>query len=195
MKHKNNPNPLIFFSTAVLIYYSFMFFVGYALHDLLWNRGWSFIFIFHLGLIAFVSFVPLTFFAFFFNHKRQLVKPLNLVFIYASVLLIPIIALVTYRIQDTRQYNDYYTFTSQRWIRADDEERGRLIDSFRKLYPLVGETKMQVITLLGEADYEEEYSLSYMIGSYKQFIAIDPCMYHIVFDTNFIVISEAIFST
>ena len=97
-----------------------------------------------------------------------------------------------YQVGDVLVYKDHYTFTKEKWASADENERGRLIDSFRTIHDLKGENISVAEELLGAPDERNEASLVYYIGDYNKWMALDPYIYRITFDIDNIITADSI---
>ncbi len=65
-------------------------------------------------------------------------------------------------------------FNQDKWIK-DKETRYEYADDLVDNKKLIGQTKAQILELLGEPDYETETTITYYIGfSSRHFIRIDP---------------------
>lgn len=127
--------------------------------------------------------------------KSKKISILNLSLIIIGVVVIPSASLGIFRLADRQNYNITYTFTPIKWEQADIEDRGRLIDSFRQQYDLVGQNIDIVPDLIGEPDSQEEMQYIYDIGNYKKWLSIDPYYYVITYDLNNIITSEEIYQS
>lgn len=75
-------------------------------------------------------------------------------------------------------------FNQEQWFK-DKEIRYEYADDLVDNNKLIGQTKAQIIELLGEPDYETETTITYYIGfSPKHFIGIDPDWLEIVFENG-----------
>lgn len=120
---------------------------------------------------------------------------MNLSLLTIAVIAIPLASLGIFRLADRQNYNVTYTFTPIKWEQADIEDKGRLIDSFRQQYDLVGQNIDTVPDLLGEPDSQEELQYIYDIGDYKKWLSIDQYYYVITYDLGNIITSDEIFQS
>ena len=91
-----------------------------------------------LGIVVFLLIGVFAFILLINNQKNKTLSGKSIAITYLCIAFIPFSALVVYRVNDNQAYKTYYTFTSARWAAADGNERGRLIDSFREIYEVVG---------------------------------------------------------
>lgn len=86
--------------------------------------------------------------------------------------------------------NYYYehTFTPERWSESTPSKRGKMVDNLLKRYDLVGKTREEIISLLGEDKeidmFKEHNNLVYFLGNEKAFIFIDMKCLVITFENN-----------
>lgn len=88
------------------------------------------------------------------------------------------------------QYNDYKTFTKEKWISANNNHdyRGLLIYSFLEQFDITGYSELQVQELLGNPDSKNETNTwVYDLGYYKDYM--DPTTFDIRFSEQNIVTS------
>lgn len=124
--------------------------------------------------------------------KKKLIPTLVSVVPLVVALIIGITGIVTTRIQ----YEDYKTFTKEKWMNAynNHDYRGLLIYSFLDKYDLSGYSLQQTKDLLGTPDQANEITLEtyppqyggviyiYDLGYYKDYM--DPTTFEITFSQN-----------
>ena len=129
--------------------------------------------------------------------KKKLIPTLVSVVPLVVALIIGITGIVTTRIQ----YEDYKTFTIEKWMNAynNHDYRGLLIYSFLDKYDISGYTLQETKDLLGTPDQAYEITLTtyppqyggviyiYDLGYYKDYI--DPTTFEITFNQNNNVVS------
>lgn len=168
-------------------------FITYSIHRLIWFSDIIFFFSFYVVLIVLV----VTSILFFVgsNHARSISKEMQKKYFINSILffIIPLILATSVVVFDQISYANYYTFTVQKWRDASPNERGRLIDSFRRTYDVIGMNLEEVENLLGIPDYDDDSSYIYNLGDYRQAIAMDPYFYEIMLNEADVVISDGIF--
>lgn len=120
----------------------------------------------------------------FYQQKHQTLKTHTMITSLVLMFTVPLLGLISYRTIDNANAAEYYRFTPQKWEVADDNMRGRLIDSFIEQYDIIGYEKEGVEALLGAADDEDDVSMHYYLGEYRSFIAIDPFIYYIELEDN-----------
>ena len=122
--------------------------------------------------------------------KKKLIPTLVSVVPLAVALIIGITGIVTTRIQ----YEDYKTFTVEKWMIAynNHDYRGLLIYSFLEQYDINGYSLQETKNLLGTPDQANEYTLEtyppqyggviyiYDLGYYKDYM--DPTTFEITFN-------------
>ena len=122
--------------------------------------------------------------------KKKLIPTLVSVVPLAVALIIGITGIVTTRIQ----YEDYKTFTTEKWMKAENNHdyRGLLIYSFLDKYDLSGYSLQETKDLLGTPDQANEITLEtyppqyggviyiYDLGYYKDYM--DPTTFEITFN-------------
>lgn len=168
-------------------------FVTYSIHRLIWFSDIIFFFSFYVVLIVLV--VTSILFLIGLNHARSISKEMQKKYFINSILffIIPLILATSVVVFDQISYANYYTFTVQKWRDASPNERGRLIDSFRRTYDVIGMNLEEVENLLGIPDYDDDSSYIYNLGDYRQAIAMDPYFYEIMLNEADVVISDGIF--
>lgn len=194
--NKNLKLGIIFVSIGIILLIGYLIFVGTALSNSLWtdNPVPAFISI-YLGLFLIVPLVVLFTIGFIQIKKSKKFSILNLSLLTIAVIAIPLASLGIFRLADRQNYNVTYTFTPIKWEQADIEDRGRLIDSFRQQYDLVGQNIDTVPDLLGEPNSQEELQYIYDIGDYKKWLSIDQYYYVITYDLGNIIIDEVIYQS
>ena len=79
-------------------------------------------------------------------------------------------------------------FDSAKWKAGNENDiRLRMVDSLLRKYDLSGNTKAEILALLGEADntgYFRNYDLVYRLGAERGFISIDSEWLVFRLDTN-----------
>ena len=129
--------------------------------------------------------------------KKKLIPTLVSVVPLVVALIIGITGIVTTRIQ----YEDYKTFTVEKWMNANNNHdyRGLLIYSFLDKYDISGYSLQQTKDLLGTPDQANEMTLEtyppqyggviyiYDLGYYKDYM--DPTTFEITFSQNNNVVS------
>lgn len=167
--------------------------VTYSIHRLIWFSDIIFFFSFYVVLIVLVVTSILFFIG--LNHARSISKEMQKKYFINSILffIIPLILATSVVVFDQISYANYYTFTVQKWRDASPNERGRLIDSFRRTYDVIGMNLEEVENLLGIPDYDDDSSYIYNLGDYRQAIAMDPYFYEIMLNEADVVISDGIF--
>lgn len=129
--------------------------------------------------------------------KKKLIPTLVSVVPLVVALIIGITGIVTTRIQ----YEDYKTFTTEKWMKAENNHdyRGLLIYSFLDKYDLSGYSLEETKDLLGTPDQANEITLEtyppqyggviyiYDLGYYKDYM--DPTTFEITFSQNNNVVS------
>lgn len=79
-------------------------------------------------------------------------------------------------------------FDSAKWKAGNENDiRLRMVDSLLRKYDLSGNTKAEILALLGEADntgYFRNYDLVYRLGAERGFISIDSEWLLFRLDTN-----------
>lgn len=118
--------------------------------------------------------------------KKKLIPTLVSTIPLVVALIIGITGIVTTRIQ----YEDYKTFTTEKWMNAynNHDYRGLLIYSFLDKYDISGYRELQVQELLGNPDWENEANTwVYDLGYYKDYM--DPTTFEITFNQNNNVVS------
>jgi len=196
MNHiKNSRVPLYTLITLAVVYTGYLTLLGFSLHDFIWHLNIGFIFIAILGFYVVILIAILLFVTIFFNHKYKTIRGKTLALSLTLVFTVPLLGLVSYRVADQINYDEHYAFTTEKWLAADQNTRGRLIESFREQYDIVGLSLEEVTDLLGQPDETSEEYIYYYIGEYKAIIAIDPFIYMISLDNNLIVVAENIYSS
>lgn len=187
---------IILLSIGATLFIGYLIFIGTALSNSLWADNPTLVFIsFYLSLVLFVPLVAIFTIGFIQIKKSKKISILNLSLIIIGVVVIPSASLGIFRLADRQNYNITYTFTPIKWEQADIEDRGRLIDSFRQQYDLVGQNIDIIPDLIGEPDSQEEMQYIYDIGNYKKWLSIDPYYYVITYDLNNIITSEEIYQS
>lgn len=129
--------------------------------------------------------------------KKKLIPTLVSVVPLVVALIIGITGIVTARIQ----YEDYKTFTTEKWMNAynNHDYRGLLIYSFLDKYDISGYSLQETKDLLGTPDQANEITLEtyppqyggviyiYDLGYYKDYM--DPTRFEITFNQNNNVVS------
>ena len=129
--------------------------------------------------------------------KKKLIPTLVSVVPLAVALIIGVTGIVTTRIQ----YEDYKTFTTEKWMNAynNHDYRGLLIYSFLDKYDISGYSLQETKDLLGTPDQADEITLEtyppqyggviyiYDLGYYKDYM--DPTTFEITFNQNNNVVS------
>ena len=118
--------------------------------------------------------------------KKKLIPTLVSVVPLVVALIIGVTGIVTTRIQ----YEDYKTFTTEKWMNAynNHDYRGLLIYSFLDKYDISGYRELQVQELLGNPDWKNETNTwVYDLGYYKDYM--DPTTFEITFNQNNNVVS------
>lgn len=118
--------------------------------------------------------------------KKKLIPTLVSTIPLVVALIIGITGIVTTRIQ----YEDYKTFTTEKWMNAykNHDYRGLLIYSFLDKYDISGYRELQVQELLGNPDWKNETNTwVYDLGYYKDYM--DPTTFEITFNQNNNVVS------
>ncbi|MDI9503954.1 MAG: hypothetical protein QM205_03325 [Bacillota bacterium] len=113
-------------------------------------------------------------------------------FIAFLLYFVPFALGILYQVGDIVAYKVRYTFSVEKWAAADQNERGRLINSFRTNHPLVGENISVAKALLGEPDVSGDTYFIYYIGDYDKWLAMDPYYYSITFNSENIITAEDI---
>lgn len=93
------------------------------------------------------------------------------------------------------QYNDYKTFTVERWAKAKDDHdyRGLLIDSFLEQYNITGYSELKVDELLGSPDWINETNTIWNYGLGSEGFH-DTKIFEITYDSLHLVSSYRVFS-
>ena len=123
--------------------------------------------------------------------KKKLIPTLVSVVPLVVALIIGVTGIVTTRIQ----YEDYKTFTIEKWMNAynNHDYRGLLIYSFLDKYDISGYRELQVQELLGNPDWKNETNTwVYDLGYYKDYM--DPTTFDIRFPEQNIVTSYNVVS-
>lgn len=133
--------------------------------------------------------------------KKKLIPTLVSVVPLVVALIIGITGIVTTRIQ----YEDYKTFTVEKWMNAynNHDYRGLLIYSFLDKYDISGYSLQETKDLLGTPDQANEITLEtyppqygviyiYDLGYYKDYM--DPTTFEITFNQNNNVVSYEVVS-
>ena len=129
--------------------------------------------------------------------KKKLIPTLVSVVPLVVALIIGVTGIVTTRIQ----YEDYKTFTTEKWMNAynNHDYRGLLIYSFLDKYDISGYSLQETKDLLGTPDQANEITLFsnppqyggviyiYDLGYYKDYM--DPTTFEITFNQNNNVVS------
>jgi transcriptional regulator with XRE-family HTH domain len=129
--------------------------------------------------------------------KKKLIPTLVSVVPLMVALIIGVTGIVTTRIQ----YEDYKTFTTEKWLNAENNHdyRGLLIYSFLEQYDINGYSLKETKDLLGTPDQTNEMTLEtyppqyggviyiYDLGYYKDYM--DPMTFEITFNQNNNVVS------
>ncbi|SDX30577.1 hypothetical protein [Tepidimicrobium xylanilyticum] len=88
------------------------------------------------------------------------------------------------------KYKYQHTFSTNRWIKYP-RERVKMVDDMLQKHKLVGQTKKDIVKLLGDAtntDYfKEDNNVVYYLGDERGFISIDSEWLVITFDNNIVV--------
>ena len=111
--------------------------------------------------------------------KKKLIPTLVSTSPLVVAIIIGITGIVTTRIQ----YEDYKTFTIEKWMNAynNHDYRGLLIYSFLNKYDISGYSELQVQELLGNPDWKNETNTwVYDLGYYKDYM--DPTTFEITFN-------------
>ena len=146
-----------------------------------------------VGITSLVGFLLMT----IKTGKKKLIPTLVSVVPLVVALIIGITGIVTTRIQ----YEDYKTFTTEKWMKAENNHdyRGLLIYSFLDKYDISGYSLQQTKDLLGTPDQANEMTLEtyppqyggviyiYDLGYYKDYM--DPTTFEITFNQNNNVVS------
>ena len=134
--------------------------------------------------------------------KKKLIPTLVSVVPLVVALIIGITGIVTTRIE----YEDYKTFTIEKWMNAynNHDYRGLLIYSFLEKYDISGYNLQEIKDLLGAPDQANEITLEtyppqyggviyiYDLGYYKDYM--DPTTFEITFSQNNNVVSYEVVS-
>lgn len=134
--------------------------------------------------------------------KKKLIPTLVSVVPLVVALIIGITGIVTTRIE----YEDYKTFTIEKWMNAynNHDYRGLLIYSFLDKYDISGYSLQEIKDLLGNPDQANEITLEtyppqyggviyiYDLGYYKDYM--DPTTFEITFNQNNNVVSYEVVS-
>lgn len=134
--------------------------------------------------------------------KKKLMPTLVSVVPLIVALIIGITGIVTTRIQ----YEDYKTFTTEKWMNAENNHdyRGLLIYSFLEQYDINGYSLQETKNLLGAPDQINEITLEiyppqyggviyiYDLGYYKDYM--DPTTFEVAFNQNNNVVSYEVVS-
>lgn len=88
------------------------------------------------------------------------------------------------------KYKYQHTFSTNRWIKYP-RERVKMVDEMLRKYKLVGQTKEEIVELLGDetnTDYFKEVNnIVYYLGDERGFISIDSEWLVIMFDNDVVV--------
>lgn len=191
--NKNLKIGIILLSIATFIFVEYLIYLGIELSDSIWeNSLFGPIIPIIVGFYLIVPLLILFLIGFIQIGKSKKLSRLILFFLIVGVFAIPISSLAICHTVDQHIYNMTYTFTPIKWERADVNNRGLLIDSFRKQYDLVGQNIEIVFDLLGEPNTQNESQYLYDIGGYKGFSLARPYNYVINFDFDNIITGEYI---
>jgi amino acid transporter len=132
---------------------------------------------FDVILIMFVIAIVIFLIGFLILRKRQPTKNnfKNPILWITTIVLTPLIyiGLIFLWITIATHYPQR-DFNQEKWIK-DKETRYEYADDLVDNENLIGQTKAQILELLGEPDYETEMTITYCIGfSPRHFIGIDP---------------------
>lgn len=184
----------IFLSIVYVLSIIYLSLLGYFLHRLRWYNDIAIIFMFSAlipTLIIIATFLTLA----IVSYLKQNKKNKNFILINLGISSLIITSFISYRLVDWMTYRQHFTFTVSKWESADDNLRGKLIDSFRETHNIVGDSLLEVQALLGVADEINGQLHFYAIGDYHKVLAIDPFYYQVEIDEFNIVISEKIISS
>ena len=136
------------------------------------------------------------------TSKKMLVPTLIFIAPIAVSFLIGVSGVIAAKVQ----YNDFKTFTSEKWINASNNHdyRGLLVYSFLEQYDIRGDSIQKVKNLLGTPDQTREIMLYsepplyggviyiYDLGHYKNYM--DPTTFEITFNQTNRVVSYNVFT-
>ena len=136
------------------------------------------------------------------TSKKRLVPTLIFIAPIAASFLIGVSGVIAAKVQ----YNDFKTFTSEKWINASNNHyyRGLLVYSFLEQYDIRGNSIQKVKNLLGTPDQIREITLYseppqyggviyiYDLGYYKNYM--DPTTFEITFNQTNNVVSYNVFT-
>ena len=151
-----------------------------------------------VGLVAIAGYLLMT----IKTSKKKLIPTLVAAIPFVVAQIIGIAGFVTTRIQ----YEDYKTFTKEKWMNAynNHDYRGLLIYSFLDKYDISGYSLQETKDLLGTPDWTNEITLEtnppqngviyvYDLGYYKDYI--DPTTFEITFNQDNNVVSYRVVSS
>lgn len=185
---------IILLKVAIFIFLGYLGFTSFALSFALWQANpVPILFAFIVGPFIFFPLIVMFSMSIIRIQKVKQFSKMKLSLFILGIIMAPLSVFVGVRLIDRQIYKVTYTFTPLKWQQSDENERGRLIDSFREQYDLIGEPITFAVSLLGEPDRKEEGAHLYHLGDYRMWIALDPHYYYVAFDENEIIHSEYIF--
>ena len=174
-------------------------------HQTLWTLTVNFNYIFFVWVLAVSLFVGLIILILSGILLKKLYKcPKTMIMPPAFVIFFAVFSL-TFAFIDKGVYNDYYTFSKEKWAIASYEERSVYVDSFLEMYDLNSFNEQSINEYLGSPDEKQTIELPtyppqfggyvyiYNLGFHRDYI--DPSFFEITTSNTGNVSNYQIYST
>lgn len=191
----DSKNAIIITAIGVIAYLFSMGMIAYIYHLSLWglDSPLKLIFLAYIPIVLSPTTIGLLIVGSIKLYRNLKVKKLTIALIISAVFVLPSAMFILYQLIDNNVYDVKYSFTVEKWANASQDDRARIIPSFREQYQLVGENVEYVIPLLGTPDSELETKYYYNLGYSEAILVREPVYYLIEFSDIRIITSESIY--